>query len=159
MNYDLESHLEPRNIYRVTGRYRSEGSTWYNQADSTFAAEECREMAREVQRRINLMVNSDLKMNLGQLQQKLQEIQDLSKDAIIIDGERYRYRDIESITENVMGISEVIREKLIEEALIPAVNYCNARQRQANSYAYQRAVGFMNGLPNAMNTSISTESV
>ena len=159
MNYDLESHLEPRNIYYVTGRYKVDGAANYYNADSTFAAEECREMAREVQRRINLMVNSDLKMNLGQLQQKLQEILDLSQNAITIDGERYRYRDIESITENVMGISEVIREKLIEEALLPAVNYCNARQRQANSYAYQRAVGFTNGLPNPSNISISTESV
>lgn len=161
--YNLNDNLEDRKGYILSyNRIVSTVPTVQtSRRTENYIADECREMARDVRRKIpgyaSLSVNNhSIEEKVQEIRENLEEVLNLSTEAIVILGEPFAYNSIQRTLDGLDDIYEIIGDAFLEYALIPAVNYCNERQTEANSAAYTNAVNARSSL--GSNTSGATIS-
>lgn len=159
--YDLDDNLESRKEY-ILSYYQITNPAINTRTYKTeyYVADECREMAREVKRKIPGTILSangwDLQGKLREIQENLEEVLELSTEAIVILGEPFAYNSIQRTIDGLNDTYGLIQDAFIEQALIPAVNYCNEQQIAANDAAYTNATNARSRLgSNTSNAQIS----
>lgn len=164
--YNLNDNLEDRKGY-ILSYNRIISTTPYTQTSrrtENYIADECREMAREVRRKIPGYAplsfdNHSIDDKVQGIRENLEEVLDLATEAIVILGEPFAYNSIQRTLDGLDDIHEIIDDAFLEYALIPAVNYCNEQQEQANSTAYTNAVNARSSLGSNTSNATITEYV